>query len=242
MSRILYSTKLYLLQENFQLTTEELKDLEDFCLFGAVFYMPHWLQTPYLSEAAKNDFEYFKNLKVFQKVNETSGLELQKKFISQSWYLGPELVGFSLFSSEVSLSTKKNIVKKLNSEKTSEWNIRKVKASLPTLKSAKTLGDFVDDISRSVLEKKIVGMKDLLKLDVELWSRCPIYKNAQKIINESYIPINDAAERNVHMASTYNDYGSKNEQEKQIIFQNVANHRQNLRDANKKTLKNFYNN
>lgn len=84
--------------------------------------MGHWLETPYSTEAAKNDFMYFKNLEVCKKANETAALELSKKFLAQSWYLSPKLIGFSLFSNKVSVDTKQVIVRNL--ETGCEWNVR----------------------------------------------------------------------------------------------------------------------
>lgn len=83
-------------------------------------------------------------------------MELSKKFLAQSWYLSPELIGFSLFSYKGSVDTKQVIVRNL--EIGSDWNVRKVKASVTTLHNAKNLEDFVDESMRSVLKNKIVGM------------------------------------------------------------------------------------
>lgn len=67
----------------------------------------------------------------------------------------------------------------------------------------------------------------------------PEYKTALHIIKTYLTPINDVAERNVQLAAQFNEFATKNEKEKQQIFQNVALFRR-MPNVNKITLKNAF--
>lgn len=233
MSRLIYGLKLYLLQDNFQLSSEELKRLEVFCIFGTIFYLKNWLRTPFVTEAANDDLQFFKNMELFKKLDKQCSEAVLKKITGHTWYLSGELIGLSLFSKNVSNDTKRKIVAKMTCI-TPNWDKRQYKS----VKISKSLNipDFVNSATRPALEALGIDLKKLFELDPKFWDTSAVYKEGQLKLSNLTV-INDVAERNVKLGSGFSDFGTKNEDGLQQMFQNVAHIRKKHTKIDKKHLK-----
>lgn len=133
------------------------------------------------------------------------------------------------------VDSKKEVITALNS-KCGTWELRKFKATVP-LNSNMKLKDFVGPCSKIVLKVVGIDTESLLTETPENWLGMKAYQAAENIVNNYLTPINDIAERNIHMASEYNKFGTKDEKEKQRVYQNTAMFRQKAKNVNKGTLK-----
>ena len=71
--------------------------------------------------------------------------------------------------------------------------------------------------------------------DVDRWPELPSYINAKRIA-ESLKVINDSAERAIALATTFNSSLTKDEEQKQYLFQVVGEHRKSFPNSKKTTL------
>ena len=68
-----------------------------------------------------------------------------------------------------------------------------------------------------------------------MWQEHPTFKYAKKAANALRV-VNDSAERNIALAATFNSSITKNEEEKQYLFQVFESHRKCFPDCKKLTL------
>lgn len=110
LSKIIYSAKNYLYQDQLNLDTDTIRKLEEFLVFAVYTYLPAWYMTPFLSEATASDLQFAKELEWFKEINQSVAEEVLTKMQNHSWYIGPELAWTLLFSRKVSNDVKQQIV------------------------------------------------------------------------------------------------------------------------------------
>jgi len=92
------------------MTTKELKNLTEFCLFVCHVYVKAWISCPLASDAPVNDLQLYKNIKQYAEVNKAVADAALKNIDRHLWYVGPELVPLALFSNKVSVEEKRRII------------------------------------------------------------------------------------------------------------------------------------
>lgn len=104
MSKIIYGAKLFLFHDQFSLTSDEVDDLEMFCVYTSLVYIKPWLSTCFPCEAAITDLTFIQNTKIFNEIAPKITSEVEKKFSRHSWYLaGNVLSNFILFFGSTSI-------------------------------------------------------------------------------------------------------------------------------------------
>ena len=126
MAKVIYCTKIYLFRSEFKLTVTEEKNLKEFCMFACLIYVKAWISSPDTIDAAVNDLILFRQMKQYSSVNKIISDMAIKKFQNHLWYLGPELIPLSLFSSKLPAMEKRLMVEKLKSME-DNWNERESK-------------------------------------------------------------------------------------------------------------------
>ena len=71
--------------------------------------------------------------------------------------------------------------------------------------------------------------------DVDQWKELPSFQEAKKVVKALKV-VNDSAEREIALATAFNTSITKQEEQKQFLFQVVESHRKRFPDANKSTL------
>lgn len=234
MSRLIYALKLYLFQSQFDLSEEEIDNLETFCVFGSVFYIKNWIRTPFLREAGNDDLAFYNNMHFFKKFHKKCAESVIKKIENHTWYLSGELIGISLFSQDVAIEEKRKIVDSILSIAKPDWQKRCFKAQGISIKMG--LADFVNCSTLPALEALGVAVEEMLLSDPESWKSKEFYETAESKL-DNLIVINDVAERNVKLGSSFSSFGTKNEKVIQQIYQNVADIRKKHTKIDKKHLK-----
>lgn len=233
MCKILYAFKQYLLQKHLNLPSDYIKQLNIFCIFVTLFYLKPWLRAGFPSEAALLDLEFVQNLKHFEKMHPEASKAVSEKVRRHRWYLGGELVGFSLFSENLMPNQKLAIANKIKTTKP-DWSQRSIKSSHDCLDNMR-LEDFVDSTTGLALEGLGIKLNSFIHLHPKAWPQNQAYIDGQDIVNNLGV-INDAAERKVKLMTEFNDFATKSEGTKQQIVKNTEYVRQQYPNFNKTTL------
>lgn len=235
MSKILYILKIYLFKGQFKLTKHEERNLLEFGKFATLVYLKPWYLSPIPQEAAVNDLLLMENLVKYQTVNPPIATAASKAIKRHLWYLSEELVGFSLFSDDIASETKEKIVEAFSNTPAPTRTVRVDATTLTDLH----LESFVT--SRSLVSLHLFGIdEDFLQVNPSQWGSSSSYASSKTIISSIKV-VNDSAERNVALATTYNDTITKNEEQKQFLLQTVEDHRKRFKTAKKHDMMHMHN-
>ena len=227
MSKLLYVLKLNLFQDQFQLTKHESSSCLEFGLFVALIYCKAWTTCAFPADAPNNDLCLIRALTNYKTTSDaisTAGLRAVERHL---WYLGQELTPLALFSDNVSPEVKQKIVYRLKQFETqANTEERSVRYSGKEDLSDKTLDYFVGP-SSFLFFRVLQINKAFLECEIQSWTDEPSYKEAKTTV-ESLRVVNDAAERGIALATTFNASLSKREEEKQLVYQMVDMHRKLL--------------
>lgn len=144
------------------------------------------------------------------------------------------MILLSLFDSDVSLVTKRAMVKASEDIEGEEEPSPRARVDMTNIKD-KTLVDFVTKNSRRLFE--ILDMPDkFLEMDPETWNNSEDFETAQKVVY-SLATTNDHAERGVSLIQQMTQSGRfRNEDQLQYALQIVEQSQTNIPDMNKTTL------
>jgi hypothetical protein len=262
MAKGLYSLKIFLFRNVFKLTTREINQLRDICIFIIRIYVKAWFRAPFAIEAPLQDLNLIKALLEYEKINKKISQAALKKLKNHLWYLSSETVAFGLFDDRVPIDTKKRMALAMFEEGSereeekdedhgeeedddegqesdaleNENNRRNKLTYLP--EKHQDLDSFVSNSSRKLLKRFKVDDNFLLTEPSE-WNNDANYRKAREILSNLKV-VNDVAERNIKLISDYHDVLTKNENQKQCILQIVSDYRKRFPDSNKSTLQKQY--
>ena len=177
---------------------------------------------PQATEAAHHDLILWKALKTYSCEDKEISKEATKVLERHLWYLSEETVGLALFSKEVSVITKEEIVKAMRKKSPSE--VRKVRGDrdIINLKDV-TLASFATEKSLQLLTKLKIG-KSFLKIEPTAWNANEDFKCGLERVQTLKV-VNDTAERGVKLFEEFNQLLTKDEEEKQFLLQVVESNR-----------------
>lgn len=248
MAKALYSFKIYLFRDQFELKKHEISCMRDICVFLVRLYVKAWFTAPFAIEAPYGDFLFLKSLIDYKIINAKVSEAAVKKFVGHLWYLSPEIVTFSLFDLNVPFNCKKTMSEKIlmlreeavrnEGNESAEENdpIRfvtlKVKDADNFCKN--NFDTLITELSLKIFD--VFGISyDFLKNDPSVWSENADYQKAVSILKGIRV-VNDVAERGVKLMSDYNDVLTKDESQKQYLLQVVGEYKKKYPDAKKSTL------
>ena len=162
--------------------------MRDLNIFFTKIYIKFWFLAPVASTAAWNDLKIIQQLQSFpdRDISEATS----RKLAGQLWYLSEDLIFFSLFDSDVDVTTKRAILKASMETKGGE-SLKRAEIQLSSVQQ-KILADFVSKRSRTMF--MTLGVPDgFLVVDPELWNTNNDYKAAEAIVNTLSVT-NDHAE------------------------------------------------
>ena len=227
MAKIIYAVKVFLFrdQDKFQLTQAELSRIKRFVEFSVSTYVAPWYKAPCPTSAPAQDLALLKSLLAYPDtdVAKATSATLGRHL----WYLSERLVALAFFDDNVSLATKRDMVKASKEQEGSEDPPRR--ATVDTREATftnKTIADFVTTGSMKLLQLMSIDMT-FLASDPAAWNKDPAYLDAQRRIRALRV-VNDFAERGVAMMQTYNLALTKDEGQKQYLLQVVEAHRRSF--------------
>ena len=232
MSKLLYVLKLNLFEEQFHLTKHEKAACLEFGLFVALIYTKAWMSSTRSSDAPINDLSLIQSLTNYRKVSDVVSLSGIRALERHLWYLSEELSPLALFSDQVSAEVKQRMVVRLKEcECQPGTEERSVTYSGKGDISKKTLDHFIGPASHLFFRILHID-KAFMECDVHSWPEQTSYQEAKKSV-EALKVVNDAAERGIALATSFNSILTKRENEKQLLYQMVEIHRKRLPQATK---------
>jgi len=112
-----YVLKLLMFPQHIKLSRKEEASLREVCLFIVLIYSRTWAEAPKACDAAANDQALIDDLVRYNAVHEKISKAALTTFLRHLWYLGANLVGFSIFSRKVSTDQKRDMVTQMRMSK-----------------------------------------------------------------------------------------------------------------------------
>lgn len=233
MAKVIYSIKILLFRGQFTLTRAEVSGIKRVVVFLVSTYVTAWFKAPSPTAAPAQDLALLKALMAYP--DKPVSKATATTFGRHLWYLSERLVALSFFDDEVTLPTKRDMLKSLEEAEGSEDPPRKANVDLNSAYVAnKTLSSFVTTASASFF--KILGLDThFLATDPDLWAQDPGYVAAARSVS-ALLVTNDFAERGVALMQQFNLALTKNEDQRQYLLQVVEAHRKKFPNACKSTV------
>lgn len=224
MAKAIYSLKIELLldgnEDVLHLVARELQGVKRFNRFVVNIYLLSWFTCRFSVDAPLNDILLIQRLSNYDdEAIKTAGLKMMKR---HSWYLSPELATLSLFSPQVTIAQKKELVQSMKSER-GEHLLKVLPGSITELTVSRSFFD-VCKIDASFLD-----------IPVEGWLDNACYKIAEQSA-KNIVCVNDVAEQGVALIQTFNGTITKDEEQKQYLLQVIEKHRHEFRGCNRDSL------
>lgn len=243
MAKALYSLKVYIFREEFQLTAQEVTNLRDICIFIVRFYLRAWFRCTKPSEAPNCDLLFLREMSEYKRIDKKIAEGVINKIVRHLWYLADECIALSFFDENVPNEVKRNMVLQLksfdNEENDGETeSCKRVIVTSLEVESfiLKPLSDFVTANTKNFFERFNIKTSFLNK-DPTFWEEDADFQEARAIVNNIQV-VNDNAERGVKLIEDYNKILTKKEEEKQFLLQVVIDYRRKFPAHTKKSLTN----
>lgn len=237
MSKIIYSFKIFLFRKQFELSLEEQSNFKEMCLFSSLIYVKTWIQCPLTSDAPGNDLNFYKLLQKYEVVSKTVSEVAIEKFKNHLWYLGLELVVFSLFSNKITPKEKLKMLQEMK-KKGDNWKIRGNRLLDSKDLQKKTLSDLIGCQSMSVIKSLKLNVDFMYNLEPDKWCNSKEYKIAKSVVDNIKV-VNDVAERSLALMTIYNETLTRKEDGKQNVIHVVEDNRKRVKGCQKKILSTY---
>lgn len=230
---------MYLFRDQIELSKEEKKGIKEVCLFVVSIYQEYWFTAKKAESAALNDLNLIKSLSSSKILNQKIRKIALYKLKSHLTYLSEDLIGLAIFDKNLPVTEKRKLVRAMMNTNTpriiSSNNMAQMELSdlddADKMDSLR-LADFASKKSLNLFEKLKIPT-EFLKFDPDTWESRPDFLDALDKV--SYIPVvNDNAERAVALATRFNNGITKDEDQRQYLFQTVREHQQKYVNCNKK--------
>lgn len=206
---------------------KELRELQRINIFIMRLYIKYWFECTIPTKAAINDLQLYKDLIEYEAIDKILAEAILQVFSRHLWYLSESLVGLSFFNNNISLEEKRIMVSAL---KKPGYDENPKKAVINKQRANQLdLSDFISENTlhffNAVCDKSSdVSAQEFLEINPKDWHTNNSYLRVKLKVDEMLI-VNDVAERAIAMVSTFNDKLTKNEDEKQLLFQVVEHYR-----------------
>lgn len=240
MAKAIYAFKIYMFQNQFQLSNMEKKSLSRLCIFLARVYVRAWFLSTEAITAPYHDFLFMQQLINYRHIDPQISKVTAQKFSRHLWYLVPETAAIALFDDNVPPALKANMAQVLlnQDEEEEEERVEVKRYILPE----KHFSSFPNVEFTSLLTpgtktffNRFSISTDFLNTDPSVWKDNPGYKSGIEKLKKIVV-VNDVAERGVKLIQDYNNILTKDETEKQFILQIVSEHRKKYPTATKSCL------
>ena len=232
MAKIIYAIKVFLFrnQDKFKLTRNELSKIKRFVEFSVSTYVAPWYKAPNPTAAPTQDLALLKELVAYP--DKEIAKFTSEKLGRHLWYLSERLVALAFFDDSLSLDMKRDMVKASNDEEGAEDPPRRVTVDIKDASfTNKTIAHFVT--------KGTMKLMPLFNIDTSFfatdpvsWITDPAYLDAKRRIKALRVT-NDFAERGVAMMQNYNMALTKDEGQRQYLYQVVEAHRKSFPTASR---------
>lgn len=224
MATLIYGMKIWVLRDQFQLTSSERKGLKRFINFVLFLYVPAWYSAVEATAAPARDLRFYQSLVKYEDVDKGLSKAVVGTFGRHLWYLSEHLVGLALFDFETPETVLEELAKAMKEvgAEGGKQPPKRIKLN-PSGATSKRLSDFATPASSLLLDRLGCGRK-FLELPVEDWKNDTQYLLGQRRAKALGV-INDRAERGVALMKDFNLQLTRDESQHQFILQVVEQHR-----------------
>lgn len=113
MAKAIYSLKIFLFSEQFQLTLKEMQGLAEVNIFLIRYYIKLWFQCADPIIAARTDLKFIQDMIQYIRVDKVMANSILEKMSRHLWYLSEERVAMAFFDDKIPNSVKAKMVEKL---------------------------------------------------------------------------------------------------------------------------------
>jgi hypothetical protein len=191
------------------------------------------------SDAPINDLLLVSKVQQFSVINNTVSEAAMKKLENHLWYLGPEMIPLSLFSSKISSEEKKLIAESMVHHG-ADWSVRGIKYPAEQCHELQTkrLHELVTSASAAAINSLGLNAVVLASTDPDKWDTIPSYQQTAAVAKSIKV-VNDCAERSIALMTSFNQSITRTESEMQKLMQVVEDNRSRISDTSKHTLKTY---
>jgi len=234
MAKGIYCLKIFGFRHQFHMSKREIESLRRICIFVCTIYVRVWFAAPLATSAPTNDLLMLQQIEDFQQVDSKIAGVAGAKMRLQLWYLSEDLASLPLFSDNISDYEKSTIVNALQKNPFPDDVRRVAPNKIPEFRNL-SVAQFVTRRSLNLFYALRLP-KEFLTAAVDTWSECANYISARKILRALKV-VNDCAERAVKLATDFNEILTKNDEQRQLLYQVVEHDRKHLpANATKKQL------
>lgn len=236
MDKAIYSFKMYLFRKQKKLPYKDSSFLS-ICQFIVFVYINAWISSPLAAEAPNNDLRLIKILDHYKAVDRKIAIAALQKLENHLWYLSPKCSALAFFDKKIPIEVKSKMVNALDMHKAVDWENK-----IPKKFETENLSSLVDKDVDFFISSESLRFFTRLNLNQEFLlldpSDCPldaIYIENKKIIKQLRV-VNDVSERAVQLMQDYVNNLTKDESQKQFLFQVIENSRKEIPDFKKATI------
>ncbi|XP_057336568.1 uncharacterized protein LOC130675093 [Microplitis mediator] len=232
LAKAIYCLKLFLFKQQFKISAIQVSQLRVICLFIVKIYAISWYSYPNPLKAPYQDLQFLQQLVKFKSINPKVSQVATKKFTGHLWYLSEELASLSFFDDSISLETKLKMVQAIKNKESLADNKRiKISEKDLDLICDREMSDFITKKSTTLFQQFELPM-DFLDLTPSEWQNDPNYIHCLEILRTIKV-VNDIAERGVALIKEFNEFATKDEEQKQYLLRIVHEHRKLYPSSNK---------
>ena len=227
MAKGIYCLKIFGFRHQFHLSRRELDSLRRICLFVCTIYATFWFAAPMAPAAPINDLRMLQLVEQFANVDSKVSSVAEKKMRLHLWYLSEDLAGLSLFCNDISAHDRIAIANALQHEPhTFDQPVRRLSPSQTESFQDKTISNFITPRSINLFDALSLP-REFLTAAIDTWVERDDFKAACKTIRALKV-VNDSAERAIKLATDFNEVLTKNDEQRQLLYQVVEYHRNQL--------------
>lgn len=214
MHRAIYALKMYLFQDQIEISRDFALSLHRFCLFVSLIYVKYWSWAPIAVDAPSNDIQFLKELDRYRKIDNDIAEVALNAIKRHLWYLGDELIVLSLFSNKVSAEEKFYMALLMTDCQANRTdNSIKYSTEINDIQSL-SLDHFISPRSFFLLHILNID-SSFLADDPENWNENEVYLTAQRKIENLVVVVNDSSERALQQGAKIID-GQRVQNEKRL--------------------------
>lgn len=234
MAKAIYSLKIFMFRDQFQLMKKELNGLRDICVFIVTLYIKVWFKCTNAIDAPLQDLTFIQDPIKYTEIDADISAIILKKMSNHLWYISEQVVALAFYDSKIPIEEKQKMLKnlKLKEPVVKLENGRRC-SNLLDFKNI-SLCDFVSEKTKCFFSKFGLPMEFLL-LEPSSWETSYAFEEGWTACKNLFV-VNDIAERGVKFIQDYNRILTNDEDEKQWLLQVVEAYRMKYPSYNKATL------
>lgn len=245
LGHLIYAIKKFLLKDSLWLNEDQINNCKRLTIFTAIIYIRYFVLANYLFDAPINILNLYKDLSDYELVDPELAIAAKTRLTLHLEYLDYETIWLSFFSEKLTIKQKKEMQLKLNERTDEKWDFenraknlsRKAKTVIINKKKQKILPIDLNSYDlKMLLNENCDKISTYFGFDLKQTSFADreYFLMRDRLIDLE--AVNDKAERAIKLAKDFNQFGTRNEDEKQKLFLTVDRSRKKFKGRTKEIL------